>query len=128
MRRDRIAVHGAARQRAQDEEGQRALEDVLLRCDGHTVLSMPSCLGKRVSAWTERLSIAMALQRDRCHHFVTVAAIFDRGEAQPAGHDDAAAVRVERALRLDLQEPLPVEAVPFVANGEDELARMPLVA
>ena len=49
---------------------------------------------------------------------VPAAAVFERIERQRPGDDDAAAVIVEGAARIDVDEAPPVEAAALVADGE----------
>src|SRR5688500_1039800 len=64
---------------------------------------------------------------DRGQDLVPMAAILDGGKAQRPGHDDSAAVRVEHALRADLEEALPVEAAAGIADDEADLVVIALV-
>src|SRR5207248_2812896 len=53
---------------------------------------------------------------------VPAAAVLERVEAEVAGHQNPAAVRVEGARGIDVEVALPVEAVAAVADGEADLA------
>src|SRR4051812_21511750 len=53
---------------------------------------------------------------------VPAAAVLERVEAEVAGHEDAAAVRVEGARRIDVEVAPPLEAVAAVADGEADVA------
>src|SRR6266511_612009 len=53
---------------------------------------------------------------------VPAAAVLERVEAEVAGHQNPAAVRVEGAGGVDVEVALPLEAVAAVADGEADLA------
>src|SRR5207302_8247051 len=72
----------------------------------------------RRAAGSRRFRRAAADGRD---YFASCPAIFDRGEADVPRHDDAAAVSIERAPRIDFKIARPFESVAAVANGEAQL-------
>src|SRR5206468_5532779 len=67
-----------------------------------------------------------SVTHDRADDFVPAAAVFDVAEAQAIGHGDTAAVRVESALRIDLQVAAPIESGALVADDESYRLILPL--
>src|ERR1041385_6656491 len=69
---------------------------------------------------------ALAIRANGGDDLVPAAAVLERVEREVARHQDAAAVRVEGARRIDLEVALPLEAAAAVADDEAHLAALPL--